>query len=194
MISGEPQRKAAYPINKLFTQRWSRRAMSGEAVTREELMTLFEAARWAPSSFNAQPWRFIYALKGTAAWKHLFDLLVPANQQWVAQAGALIVIVSDKESNTHSLDTGAAWENLALQGADMGLVVHGMAGFDYDKAAQDLKIPATYKVEAMVAVGRPGKPETLPEDLRKRELPSDRKPVSEVAFEGTFGCAQAGPK
>lgn len=185
------QRKPEYPIHKLFTDRWSPRAMSGEPITDEELMTLFEAARWAPSSYNNQPWRFIYAKRDTPHWDHLFDLMGEFNQSWTKNAAVLVVVISHKvfeydgkPARTHSFDAGAAWENLALQGTLMGLVVHGMQGFDYDKAAKGLNIPDDYKVEAMIAIGRPGKKQDLSEELQKREEPSDRKPVSEFVFEG----------
>ena len=187
-------RTSAYPINKLFTDRWSPRAMSGEQIDDRDLMTLFEAARWAPSSYNAQPWRFIYAKRDTEHWQKLFDLLVPFNQSWCINAAALILMISrtrfektDKPASTHSFDTGSAWLSLALQGHMMGLVVHGMEGFDHEKARADLKIPELYQIDAMAAVGKLGKTEDLPEDLVEREKTrSDRKPLGEIVFEGVF--------
>jgi nitroreductase len=186
-------RTSDYPIDPLILERWSPRAMSGEPMTEEELMQLFEAARWAPSAYNNQPWRFIYAYRDTPEWQKLFDLLVPFNQEWTKNAAVLIVIISannfafnGKPSRTHSFDTGSAWENLSLQGSAMGLVVHGMEGFDYDRARKELHIPADYTIEAMCAVGRPGKKENLPEQMQEREVQSGRKPVSEFIFEGTF--------
>ena len=186
-------RKPEYDVDPLFPRRWSPRAMSGEDISEEELMTLFEAARWAPSSNNNQSWRFLYARRNTPNWATFFDLLSTRNQIWAKNAAVLIVIVSKntfdlngKPSRTHSFDTGAAWENLALQGSIKGLVVHGMQGFDYDKAREMLNIPEEYTVEAMAAVGKPGNREDLPEDIREREYPSDRKKVREFAFEGSF--------
>lgn len=194
MIKGidvHKHRKPDHPIEDLFIRRWSPRAMSGEAVDRKDLMRLFEAARWAPSSYNGQQWRFYYAFKGTPHWDSFYGLMIEFNQQWTAKAGVLIVVCSrttfehnDKPSHTHSFDTGAAWQNLALQGATMNLVVHAMQGFDYDKARQVLKLPDHIAVEAMVAVGHPGDPAELPEGMREREVPSGRKPVAEIAFEG----------
>jgi len=167
--------------------------MSGAEVPLEDLMRLFEAARWAPSSFNNQPWRILYARKGTEHWERFFGLLVDVNQAWVKNAGVLLVIISKKTfdhngkpSITHAFDTGAAWENLALQGAALGLVVHGMQGFDYDKARTELGVPEEYSVEAMVAIGLPGKKEDLPEKLQERETPSDRRKVADTIFEGKF--------
>lgn len=186
-------RKVQFPVNKIFPTRWSPRALSGESITKEELFTLFEAARWAPSSRNEQPWRFVYARRDTDAWGKLFNLLGEFNQSWTKNAAALIVVVSknnfdhnNKLSRTHSFDTGAAWQNLALQASLMGLVAHGMEGFEYDKAKKELHIPDDYTVEAMVAVGKPGKKDDLPAALQEREQPSDRKPVPSFIFEGTF--------
>ena len=185
-------RVPAYPIDPLFLRRWSPRAMSGEPITDELLMTLFEAARWAPSAFNAQPWRFLYAKRDTPQWERFFSLLNERNQPWCASAAALVVVLSKKttdgggENWTAPFDTGAAWMSLALQGTLSGLVVHGMAGFDYDRAQAELGVPADWDVQCMVAIGRPGDPMQLPEKLRAREVPSPRRPVAESAFEGRF--------
>jgi len=186
-------RKPDHDIEPILFHRWSPRAMSGEKISERELMTLFEAARWAPSSYNAQPWRFLYARRGTANWDRFFDVIIEFNQGWTKHAAVLMVVVSRKtfESNdqaapTHSFDAGAAWQNLALQGSTMGLVVHGMQGFDYEKARAVLNIPEHFQVDAMIAVGKPGKREDLPEDLQEREQPSDRKPVAEIVIEGGF--------
>lgn len=186
-------RKTNHDIDQLFINRWSPRSMSGEKISKEELMTLFEAARWAPSSNNNQSWRFIYAFRETKHWEKLFDLMLEGNQIWAKNAGVLIVIFSkdtfdynNKPAITHSFDAGAAWENLALQGSLRGLVIHGMQGFDYDKAKEVLEIPDGYTIEAMVAIGKPGKKEDLPEKLQEREFPSDRKKIEEFAFEGKF--------
>lgn len=186
-------RKPEHDIPELFVNRWSPRAMSGGAVSTAELLGLIEAARWAPSSFNNQPWRFVYALRDTEHWSKFFELLVEGNKTWAANAGALMVIVSkktfdrnDKPSSTHTFDTGAAWENLSLAGSMAGLVVHGMQGFDYEAAAKALNVPPDHAVEAMAAVGRPAPADVLPEGLRKGEVPSGRRPLSEIAIEGGF--------
>jgi nitroreductase len=185
-------RKPEYDVNQIFLDRWSSRAMSGEEISKDELMSLFEAAKWAPSSYNNQPWRFLYAMRNTANWELFFNLMVEGNQAWTKNAAALIVVISKKTfdngkpSRTHSFDTGAAWQNLALRGSLKGLVVHGMQGFDYDKAKVVLNIPEDYKVEAMIAVGKPGRKETLPEKLQEREFPSNRKKLSEITLEGKF--------
>ncbi len=186
-------RNTHYKIDRIFTDRWSPRAMSGEKLARSELMSLFEAARWAPSSSNGQPWRFIYAERDTEHWERLFDLLNQGNQVWVKNAAALVVVISKnyfeddgKPDRTSSFTTGAAFENLSLQGSMNNLVIHGMAGFDYNQAKEELQVPDGYTVEAMVAIGKPGKVEDLPERLQKREHPSDRKPVEDLVMEGIF--------
>src|SRR5262245_9868408 len=194
MINGSDVRKPNHSIDQLFIDRWSPRAMSGEEIPQHELMALFEAARWAPSSYNNQPWRMLYVRRGGEHWPVFFDLLVDANKEWVKNAAALVLFVSkttfdfnDKPSITHTFDCGAAWENFALQGWLKGYVVHGMQGFDYDKAKATLEIPDGFRVEAMAAIGRPGRKEDLPEAQQKRESPSDRKPLGQVLCEGPFG-------
>jgi nitroreductase len=193
MIKGSEVRKADHQIERFLIDRWSPRAMSGEEISREELMRLFEAARWAPSSFNAQQWRALYARRGTEHWQTFFDLLVDANKSWAKSAAVLVVFISrksfdynDEPSVTHSYDAGAAWENFALQGFHQDLVVHGMEGFDYERARKELQIPEEFEVEAMAAVGKPGPKESLPEKLQTRESPNDRRKLSDSIFEGPF--------
>ncbi|HEX7955969.1 MAG TPA: nitroreductase family protein [Pyrinomonadaceae bacterium] len=195
MIDGSESRtgEAQYPVAELFLDRWSPRAMSGEGVSDEKLMTLFEAARWAPSSYNNQPWRILYARRDTAHWPTFLGLLGEGNRVWAKDAAALLLFVSKETFDhdgqpypTHSFDTGAAWENLALQATLLGLVTHGMQGFDYERARAELNVPEGFRVEAMAAVGRPGDPARLPERLRAREAPSPRKPLSEITCEGGF--------
>ena len=186
-------RKPDHPVEPLIVRRWSPRAMNSEPLAERELLTLFEAARWAPSAYNEQEWRFLYARRDGPHWPTFFGLLVEAPPAWWHRAAALIVVLSHqvftrngKPNSVHTFDAGAAFENLALQGTAMGLVVHGMAGFDRDKARTALRVPGDYDIEAMIAVGRPGDPAELPAELREREIPSDRKPVGEIAREGPF--------
>ena len=185
-------RKPENPVNDIFVNRWSPRAMSGESIDDETLMSLFEAARWAPSANNNQPWRFIYARRNTPYWDTIFGLMNEGNQIWAKDAAVLIVVISKttfdsgKPARTHSYDAGAAWVSLALQGTLLNLVVHGMQGFDYDRAKQELRVPDDYQVEAMIAIGRHGKKEDLPDFLQEREFPSPRKSISEIALEGMF--------
>lgn len=192
-LLGKTPRHSEHDINPLLLHRWSPRAMSGEEISDTELMRLFEAARWAPSSYNGQPWRFIYAKRNSEYWDKLFDLMVDFNKSWAKNAAALVVIISrknfehdDTPSVTHQFDAGAAWENLALQGETQGLVTHGMQGFNYDKARRDLSIPDTFDVMAMVAIGKPAPKEVLPAEVQQREQASDRKPLAEIIMEGKF--------
>jgi nitroreductase len=191
------ERKPDYPIHEMFLNRWSPRAFTGEPIIQEELLTMLEAARWAASSYNSQPWRFIYALRDTPAWERFLNLLVPFNQSWAKEASALVFLVSNSTmrsprsgnevpSPTHSFDAGTASGYFALQASLMGLYVHGMVGFDADRAFKDLSVPKGHKVEAVYAVGRKADPAALPEELRARELPSDRRSLRELAFEGGF--------
>ena len=193
MIKGSEIRKADHPIDPVFLDRWSPRAMSGEEIPETELMSLFEAARWAPSSNNNQPWRFLYARRNTEHWPLFFNLLTDSNKIWAKSASVLLLIISKntfgngKPSRTHSYDTGAAWENLALQGTLKGYVVHGMQGFDYELARSSLNIPDGFTVEAMAAIGMPGSKADLPDDLQTRESPNDRRKLTETICEGPWG-------
>ena len=193
----ENTRRSDFPIDPMFLERWSPRAFTGEAIAERDLLTILEAAHWAPSSYNSQPWRFLYARRDTAQWETFLDLLVPSNRGWAQDAGALIVIVSNSlmqppgaekpvPSHTHSFDAGAASGYLALQAHLLGWYAHGMVGFDMDRAFTELNVPSGYRVEAAYAIGRRGDPAKLPDMLRAREKPNDRKPLSEVAFEGGF--------
>jgi nitroreductase len=189
----EDFRKADYPVEPLFVRRWSPRAMSGEPISEREMLTLFEAARWAPSTYNEQEWRFLYARRDTPQWPTFFGLLAEGNQAWCVRAALLSVVVAHKvfqrngkPNPVHVFDTGAAFENLALQGSAMGLVIHGMQGFDFEKARTSLSVPDDYAVCAMFAVGRPGDPSQLAPETREREKPSPRKPVREIICEGKF--------
>lgn len=189
----ESQRIPEYPIHPMLLNRWSARAMSGAAIPEKELMALFEAARWAPSSYNNQPWRFIYAKRDSAHWASFFDLLVEGNRGWAHNAAVLVLAVSrrnfehnNKPSITHSFDAGAACENLALEGTHRGLVVHAMQGFDYERARSVARVPEDYAVEAMIAIGKPGKKEDLPPKLQAAEAPNARKPIGAIVREGMF--------
>jgi nitroreductase len=185
-------RKRENDVDELFIGRWSPRAMSGEEIGEATLKTLFEAARWAPSANNNQPWRFIYARRNTPQWETFFNLLAEGNQPWAKNAAVLVVVISKKTfdsgkpSITHSFDAGAAWMSLALQGSILNLVVHGMQGFDYDRARVELQVPDDYAVEAMIAVGKHGRKEDLPGYQQEREFPSARKNLDDMAMQGSF--------
>lgn len=187
----QEKRKSKYPVNHLILYRTSPRAMSGEEISNQEIMTILEAGRYAPSAYNSQPWRFLYAKNGTKNWDLFFETLVDFNKLWVKNASYIVLIIADrylneKEEITNIFDSGAACENMALQAKDLGLVSHAMSGFDYSKIRANLNIPEKYHVLAMLAIGKPGSLDVLPENLRSYEIVSDRKELSEIAIEGKF--------
>ncbi|WP_025733973.1 nitroreductase family protein [Carnimonas nigrificans] len=187
------ERQPQYPADALFVNRWSPRSLTGEAIDDQTLLTLFEAARWAPSAFNVQPWRFSYSKNDSESFSTYLDFLVEFNQSWAKNASALIVVLAKKitmtsqaevEFPSYAFDTGAAWASLAFQAEKLGWVTHGMTGINKEKIAATLKVPETYSVEAMIAVGKQGDKAALPEGLQAKEAPSDRRPVEETIFEG----------
>ena len=191
------ERQPGHRVDPLFLRRWSPRAFDASEIPEHDLLTLFEAARWAPSAFNSQPWRFLYSRRGDDNWERFLGLLIPWNQSWAHSASALVYILSDSlpftdkagepaTSHTHSYDAGAAWACLALQASLMGYQAHGMSGVDFERAREELAVPERYRIEAAAAVGRVGDPATLPEKLRARETPSGRKPVDDLAFRGRW--------
>lgn len=190
-------RTADHPIETMFLERWSPRAFTGETISEADLLTMLEAARWAASSYNFQPWRFIYARRDTPHWERFLDLLVPGNRSWAKDASALVIFASnssmrrpgtdkDVPSTTHSFDTGTASGYFTLQASRMGWFTHGMIGFDRERAVAELGFPDGYKAEAIYAVGRLGDSANLPQNLREREHPNARRPLAELAFEGCF--------
>jgi len=185
-------RSSGFPIASQFLERWSPRAFADRPVTEEQVLTTLEAARWAPSASNLQPWRFVYAVRGTPEFDTLLALLVPFNQGWAKEAGALVFIASvtsfdgARQNMTHSFDAGSAFMSLSLQAHAMGLVAHGMAGIDFDKAPAALNLPANLKLEAAVAIGYQGEAASLPDALRARETPSQRQALADMAFKGRF--------
>lgn len=185
------------PIHEVLANRWSGRAYDAEQfVTSEQVMSLLEAARWAPSCFGDQPWRFVVCNKSTdpEAWQRAYDTLVPGNQAWAVNAPLLILVCADsvfshnqKENRWAGYDTGAAAENLCLQATSIGLMAHQMGGFDATKARDVFAIPAQFQLMAMLSIGYPASLETLPEDVREREqAPRSRKPLSELFFAGLW--------
>jgi nitroreductase len=190
-------RRADHDIDPLFLARWSPRAFAGSDIPDAAINSLFEAARWAPSAFNAQPWRFHYARRDTAHWEAFLGGLIPFNRGWAAQASLLIYVLSDRlapakpgsepqTSHSHSFDAGAAWAFLALQAARLGLHAHGMTGVEFDAVREVLNAPDRFRMEAAIAVGRLGDKASLPEALRAREAPSGRKAIAEFVTEGGF--------
>lgn len=190
-------RTADHAISDIFLHRWSPRAFTGEEIPAATLDTILEAARWAPSGYNFQPWRFVYARKGTAHWERLLGMLNPFNQSWAKSASALVIVLSKKAeippgkdaespNRSHSFDAGAAWGYMALQASLLGWQAHGMAGIEHDKIRAELNVPEGYAIEAGVAIGRPGDKSLLPEALQARETPSGRRSLAEVSAEGVF--------
>lgn len=186
-------RQTEYPILPLFPDRWSPRAFNPRPIDDMALLSLFEAARWAPSSMNMQPWRFVYAKRDDAHWDAFLSALMETNRLWARNASALVYVISDGEmdykgqrvpSHSHSFDAGAAWMALALQASSMGLITHGMAGVDFDLARSIIGAPEIFRIEAAVAIGYPGDRGALPEALRAREVPSDRRAVGDSIFHG----------
>lgn len=182
-------------VERLIVERWSPRSFDGSDIPQADLDVILEAGGWAPSSYNVQPWRFLYARRGDDNWERFQALLIEGNRKWARDASVLIVIVSDtmqrradtvSPSHTHSFDAGAAWQNMALQATAMGYHAHGMIGLDIPRAMAELGIPDDFRVEAAVVIGRRDDKDKLPESLREREFPSGRKPVSEFAFAGDF--------
>jgi nitroreductase len=191
-----PLRKPAnaeHPIHELISQRWSPRAFSAQPVEPATLKTVFEAARWAASAGNKQPWYFIYATReNTEAFGRIIGTLAEGNVIWAKEAPLLIVTVAKRgEYVGHEYisyyELGMAVENLVTQAVESGLVTHQMAGFDKAKARENLNIPEGYDPIAVIALGYPGDHATLPDTLREREIAErTRKPQNEFVFEGTW--------
>lgn len=185
------------PIHELIANRWSGRAYdAGKLVTKDQLVSLLEAARWAPSCFGDQPWRYVVCNKAEnlQAWQAAFDCLVPGNQSWAINAPVLLLICADtlfshnqKPNKWGPYDTGAATENLCLQATALGLMAHQMGGFDADKARAAFKVPEQYHILPMVAVGYQVTVESLSGEVKERELAErSRKPLGELFFNGVW--------
>lgn len=189
------ERVPDHEILPIFVDRWSPRAFDPRPIEKELLLSVFEAARWSPSSLNIQPWRFAYALRQDSCWGDYVSALMSSNQFWAKNASALIFVLSDtmmdykgelRPSHSHSFDAGAAWMALALQAASLGLITHGMAGVDFDRARAIVKAPERFRMEAAIALGYPGRKSDLPEELQQRETPSARRPVEQSIFHGVM--------
>lgn len=181
---------STHGAHELLLSRWSPRAFADREVSSEDLKSLFDAARWAASSYNEQPWRFLVGRRGDDTYKKIFDSLVEFNQGWAGSAPVLVLSVGKKTfthsgtPNYHALhDTGAATANLGLQATARGLHTHSMAGFDHDKARSLFGIPADYDIGAVTAIGYFGDPNSLPDQLRQtEESPRQRKGLEEFVF------------
>lgn len=177
-------------VIEVILQRWSPRAFSAKPISRHDLRKIFEAARWAASSYNEQPWRFLVGHKGDSTYQKIFDSLVEFNQSWAGSAPVLILSAASKNfahngaPNNYAVhDTGAATAYLSLQAAALGLHTHSMAGFHPDRARAAFDIPDSYHIGAVTALGRLGDVDDLPEGLLERELaPRVRKPLHEIVL------------
>ncbi len=191
----EKSANTKYRINENIKNRWSPRAFSDEVPSKEKLMKLFEAARWAASSFNEQPWRFVIGIKGVeGTYQKLFKGLNEFNQAWAESAPVLVFVCAkqhfshnDKPNNHYMYDCGAAMSNLCVQASEEGLYVHQMAGILADEAQEGLSVPKGYKPITAAAIGYLGNPDQLPEDHRKTELAErERKEFDEILFLGSW--------
>lgn len=185
-------RQAQYDIDPIYLERWSPRSFSSKEVEADKLNAIFEAARWAPSAANWQPWRFVYAKTKEDREKFL-SFINENNVVWCKNAPVLVTILSKTTRNeegdpniTHAFDTGTAWGYLTLEATRQGLITHGMGGFDRNKAKEVLQVPEEYEVQAIFALGYYDPNVELPERLQKRELPSDRNPITRFVSEGIF--------
>ncbi len=189
--------KTQVPVHDIIARRWSPRAFdAGKPVTREQLISMLEAARWAPSCFGDEPWRYLVWDKNSnlAAWQRAFDCLGEFNQQWVKNAPILMLATASssfrhngKPNAWHMYDTGASSENICLQATSLGLFAHQMGGFDADKIRQEFDIPKEFACLAMIAVGYQTTPDVLPKDLEEKEVADrTRRPLEECFFENSW--------
>ncbi len=185
-------RIASAKVDQLFIDRWSPRSFSDEKLGEGEIASLFEAARWSPSSYNRQPWLFVYETDGPD--RPIFDsILMPGNQIWAARAPLIGYIFANTKTpegrhpRTAQFDTGAAWMSLALQARSLGIFTHGMAGIDNEAAHAKLGVSDEfYTVMCAFVAGRIGPREDLPDELQERESPNDRNPISDIAHKGVM--------
>lgn len=187
-----------HPVDELFVNRWSPRAFDRSEMPEADLKTILEAARWAPSAFNIQPWRFVYGRRGDESWQTLVDLLNPFNRDWGQHASALVYLFSDTEvdgkdgkperpNGYHAFDAGSAWTHAALQATKLGYHAHGVAGIQKDEINEKLGVPKRYQPQIAFIIGTRGDVSELPESLQARETPSSRMTLDEVAHAGTWG-------
>lgn len=189
-------RNADHEIDPIFIERWSPRALDASADMPESvLMSGFEAARWAPSGMNSQPWRFIFARRGTPEWQALLESTLDRTQAWIKNAAYIVYVASkktlmmgDKEvpAITHAFDTGSAFENFMLQISKSGYAAHAAASFDHDKGRAATGLPDGYELICVIGVGKQADKSVLPPPLQEREFPSGRNPVSAFVMEGRF--------
>lgn len=189
-------RQPDHPVAPEFPARWSPRSFTDRQVSEGEVMSLLEAARWAPSGSNLQPWRFVWARRDEPAFNAIRDSLIGNNPLWAGKAAVLFAVASkdtvtnregaEVPNRTAGFDTGAAWMSLALQARTMGLFAHAMGGFSKDRLSAAIHLPEGHTLHCVIAVGEQGPADALPEELREREKPSRRKPLSELTVHGRF--------
>jgi nitroreductase len=188
---------ADHVLHDLISQRWSPRAFDpARAVSREDLLSVMEAARWSASCFNDQPWRYVVCDKSSDpdSWQQLLDCLVESNQVWARNAPVLLVSVAmsnfghnGKPNRWAMYDTGAATASLSIQAVALGLALHQMGGFDADKARAAFALPADCMPMAVAALGYAAAADTLDEALQAKEVaPRSRKPLAELCFWGKW--------
>ena len=185
-----------YPVHELIAKRWSPRAFDPRPVPVEQIRSLLEAARWAASSFNEQPWRFLVARREESAeFEKMLGCLVEGNQVWAKNAGVLILTVAhttftrnDRPNRVALHDIGLAAATLTLQATALGLCVHQMAGIHADKIRETYRVPDDYDPETAIAIGYQGRVEDLPEELREMEnAPRERKDQTDFVFSDSWG-------
>jgi nitroreductase len=185
-----------FPVHELIRERWSPRAFADKPVPQDILRSLFEAARWAASSYNDQPWSYLVATKDDAAnFPKMLSVLMDMNAAWASHAPVLVISVARKNFKHNGApnrvalhDVGAANAQLTMEATSRGLVVHQMAGFHQDKARELFAIPEGWEPVSAMAIGYPGDPEALPEKLRTPEMaPRTRNPLSEFVMSGHWG-------
>jgi nitroreductase len=185
LIADFSARDAAHDVDKTIAQRWSPRAFKKAAIAEQDIQTLFEAARWAPSCFNAQPW--IFYVSTDQSFDKYLSLLVEGNQVWAKNASLICFVVvkktfehNNKPNSYAEFDAGAAWMAMALQARQMGLYTHGMGGIEHQQVADYLELDNDHKVVCGIAIGIADTPDTLPRDIAAKEKPSARKPLTQV--------------
>jgi nitroreductase len=188
--------QSEYPVHNLIRERWSPRAFADKPVPHNLLRSIFEAARWAPSSSNEQPWAYLVATKDDKdGFEKMLSILVEFNANWAKSAPVLAIAISElafaknhAPNRNAQYDTGAATMLLSMEATANGLFVHQMAGFDPEKARQVFGIPAAWDAIAAVAIGYAGDPDSLPQPLKDREMaPRTRKPIAEFVMSGQWG-------
>jgi nitroreductase len=194
-VAPKAARSPDHEIAPFFFNRWSSRAFSNAEISDDILFQLFEAARWAPSGSNRQPWRFIYTKRNSPRWPVFVDLLNERNRIWASKAAAIVFVTSHSTaerdgklvpSQTHAFDAGAAWLSLALQANLLGWNTRAMGGIDRARSRTALDVPDDFAVNVAIAIGKPGAKDDLHEEFHGGETPNSRRPLRDIIAEGSF--------